>query len=83
MIHFSTPLPLAILSYIFRIVISITVALISILSVLFTKIATKHCVKSVRARSYHGLYFPVFGLNTERYSVSFRTQSECGTLFTQ
>ena len=51
MIHFSTPLSLAILSYIFRIVISVTVALIRILSLLFIKIATTHCLKSVRARS--------------------------------
>ena len=51
MIHFSTPLSLAILSYIFRIVISVTVALISILSLLFIKIATTHCFKSVHARS--------------------------------
>ena len=51
MIHFSTPLSLAILSYIFRIVISVTVALISILSLLFIEIATTHCLKSVRARS--------------------------------
>ena len=51
MIHFSTPLSLAILSYIFRIVISVTVALISILSLLFIKIATTHCLKSVHARS--------------------------------
>ena len=35
-----------------------------------------HCVKSVRIRSFSGLYFPVFGLNTERYSVSLRIQPE-------
>ena len=27
-----------------------------------------HSVKSVRIRNYSGLYFPAFGLNTERYS---------------
>ena len=43
---------------------------------------------------FSGPYFPVFGLNKERYSVSLRIQSECGkktdwkktpnlTLFTQ
>ena len=37
-----------------------------------------HCVKCVRTRSYSGPYFPAFGLNTERYSVSLRIQSECG-----
>ena len=26
-----------------------------------------HCLKSVRIRSFCGLYFPAFGLNTERY----------------
>ena len=45
-----------------------------------------HCVKSVRIRSSSGPYFPAFGLNAERYSVSLRTQSEYGktrTLFRQ
>ena len=28
------------------------------------------CVKSVRIRSFSGPYFPVFGLNSERYVVS-------------
>ena len=36
---------------------------------------TSHYVKSVRIRSYSGLHFPAFGLNTERYSVSLRSQS--------
>ena len=30
-----------------------------------------HCLKSVCIRSYSGPYFPVFGLNTKRYGVSF------------
>ena len=30
-------------------------------------VRTCHCVKSVRIRSYSGLYFPAFGLNMERY----------------
>ena len=34
--------------------------------------------ESVRIRSYSGPYFPAFGLNTERCSVSIRIQSECG-----
>ena len=29
---------------------------------------------------FSGPYFPVFGLNTERYSVSLRIQSECGKI---
>ena len=38
---------------------------------------TIHCVKSVRILSFSGPYFPAFGLNTERYGVSLRIQSEC------
>ena len=41
-----------------------------------------HCVKSVGIRSYSGLHFPAFGLNTERYGVSLRIQSECGRMWT-
>ena len=37
--------------------------------------APSHCVKNVRIRSNSGPYFPAFGLNTERYSVSLRIQS--------
>ena len=37
----------------------------------------KHCVKSVRIRSFSGLYFSAFRLNTERYGVSLSIQSEC------
>ena len=37
-----------------------------------------HCIKSVHIRSYSGPHFPAFGLNTERYGVSFRIQLECG-----
>ena len=32
--------------------------------------------ESVRIRSYPGLYFPAFGLQTERYGVSLRIQSK-------
>ena len=42
-----------------------------------------HCVKSVLIRSYFGPHFPAFGLNTERYSVSLRIQSECGKMQTR
>ena len=35
-----------------------------------------HCVKSLRIRSFFGPFFPAFGLNTERYSISDRFQSE-------
>ena len=30
---------------------------------------------------FSGLYFPAFGLNTERYGVSLRIQSKCGKIF--
>ena len=42
-----------------------------------------HSVKSVRIQSYSGPHFPAFGLNTERYSVSLCTQSECGKMRTR
>ena len=32
---------------------------------------------------FSGPYFPAFGLNTERYSVSLRIQSECGKMRTE
>ena len=42
-----------------------------------------HCVKSVGIRSYSGPYFTKFGLNTERYGVYLRIQSECGKMQTR
>ena len=42
-----------------------------------------YCVKSLRIRSFSCLYFPAFGLNTERYGVSLRIQSECGKIWTR
>ena len=42
-----------------------------------------HCAKGVRIGSSSGPYFPAFGLNTERYSVSLRIQSECGEIRTK
>ena len=42
-----------------------------------------HSVKSVRIRSYSGLHFPAFGLNTERYGVSLRIQFKCGKMRTR
>ena len=32
---------------------------------------------------FSGPYFPVLGLNTERYEVSLRIQSECGKIQTR
>ena len=43
----------------------------------------KHCIKSVRIRSRSGPHFPTFGLNTERYAISLRIQSECGKIRTR
>ena len=42
-----------------------------------------HCVKSICIRNYSGSYFPLFGLNTERYGVSLHIQSECGKMRTR
>ena len=33
---------------------------------------TLHCVKSVHIRSFFGLYFPAFGLNTDQKNFEFR-----------
>ena len=41
-----------------------------------------HCVKSVRIRSFSGLYFPAFGLNAEIYRVNLSIHSECGKIRT-
>ena len=41
-----------------------------------------HCVKSVRSRKFSGPYFPAFGLNTERYSLSLPIQYKCGKIRT-
>ena len=42
----------------------------------FTLNGQKHSMKSVYIWSYSGLHFPAFGLNTERYLVFLRIQSE-------
>ena len=44
---------------------------------------THHCVKCVHIRSYSGLCFPAFALNTERCGVCFVIQSECGKVRTR
>ena len=49
-------------------------------SVYFT---SSHCVKNVHIWSFSGPYVPVFRLNTERYFVSVRIQSECGKIRTR
>ena len=47
------------------------------------KVSESSCVKSIRIRSYSGPYFPAFGLNTERYSVSLCIKSKCGKMRTR
>ena len=47
------------------------------------QLQVNHCVESVRVRSYFGPHFPAFGLNTERYELSLRIQSECGKMRTR
>ena len=47
------------------------------------KIKNKHYMKSGRIMNYSGTYFPTFGLNTERYSVTLCIQSECGKIRTR
>ena len=42
-----------------------------------------HYVKSVRILSISGPCFPAFGLNTKKYGVCFRIQSECGKIRTR
>ena len=41
-----------------------------------------HCVKSVCIRSYSGLHFPPFRVNTKRYG-DFRIQSKCRKMRTR
>ena len=41
-----------------------------------------HWVKNVRIRNHSGPYFTLFGLNTDRYSIYLRIQSECGKMRT-
>ena len=48
-----------------------------------THLRNLHCVKSVCIRSYSGPHFPAIGMNTERYFVSLRIQSECGKMRTR
>ena len=48
-----------------------------------SKMNKMHCVKSVRIWIYSGPHFPEFGVNTEKYSVSFRIQLECRKIWTR
>ena len=42
-----------------------------------------HYIKSSGIGNFFGPYFPAFGLNSARYSVSVRIQSECGKIRTR
>ena len=57
--------------------------LLDVLSLGTLYLVSSHCVKIVRIRSYSGPHFTGFGLNTERYGVSFRIQSESGKMHTR
>ena len=47
------------------------------------RLSNHYCVKTVRIWSFFGLYFPAFGLNTERYGVSLLIHSKCGKIRTR
>ena len=55
---------------------------IEIYSIYFYFLQYSHFLRSVRIRSYSGLYFPSFGLNTEKYIVSLRIRAEYGKIRT-
>ena len=49
---------------------------------IYKELGDQHCVITVCIRNYSGPHFPAFGLNTKRYSVSLRIQSESGKMRT-
>ena len=51
----------------------------TVLKIITMKFWSIHSIKSVRIRSYSGLHFPSFGLNTE----TLRIESECGKMQTR
>ena len=51
----------------------------TVLKIITIKFWSIHSIKSVRIRSYSGLHFPAFGLNTETLHI----QSECGKMQTR
>ena len=55
----------------------------SIFTTFVRKVPEIQCVKSIRIRNFSGPNFPAFGLNTERYGLSFRIQQECGKISTR
>ena len=61
------------------------------LDVIFYFVIVGRCVRSIQCTAwkvfkygvFSGLYFPAFGLNTERFSVTLRIQSKCGKIRTR
>ena len=53
------------------------------LNSLFSSCNNSHCVKRVRIWIFSGPCFPAFGLNSERYGLSLRSQSEWGKIQTR
>ena len=41
-----------------------------------------HCMKRALIQIYSGTYFPAFGLNMDKYSISLYIRSECGKIRT-
>ena len=44
------------------------------------QLSDMHCVKSIRIRSFFGLYFPTFELNTNKYSAPLCIKSKRGKI---
>ena len=54
----------------------------SVLCIITNNSRASHCLKRVRIWNFSGPYFPAFTLNTERCSLSLRTQSNIGKIRT-
>ena len=54
----------------------------NVLCIITNNSRASHCLKSVRIWSFSSPYFPAFTLNTERCSLSLRTQSNFGKIRT-
>ena len=48
-----------------------------------SQVCRLHCVKSVRIWNYSSPYYPEFGLNMERYSISRCIELECRKIRTR
>ena len=54
----------------------------NVLCIITNNSRASHCLKRVRIWNFSGPYFPAFTLNTERCSLSLRTQSNIGKIRT-